>query len=523
MALQYPSGYTPSLLPAIATSVRFGVGTSPASNDYKPVLLGNKTSAGLASNTVPIEVYSPDDADTQFGARSELAKMCRAWFKVAPRGRLWACPVAENGSGVAATAEILFATSASAGGVVRLRIAGRQMPEVVIASGDTPATVATAVNTMLGLYTDLPTTAGVSSATVTLTAANVGPRGNDLRVVCEIVPSGTTTVAMTVALNGGTGATKVDGRLGAGAGTSGTDFVPGSGADDFTAAIAAVNLGDYDFLGVACNDDTNRGLVSAHVTAASAIAEGRRRRAVAGSLESTLATVRADAAAANNPLFQIKHLRGAHNTTGEIAAAYLAAHIYGDGTRKGIAQKTSANQNALQLAPAIYAPDVTTDWTTPTERAALLASGVTPLVPSFVNPGYAQVVRPVTTRTVAASGATSYLVIDPSKVAVSFEMADRWETFVAENYATKNLAPNPSDPDNTPTDEDLIWPAAAREDVLALLRTMEDEGKLVNVNAHADAVVCEASGSDDTVLLVSIPIAVIPHLHSTITTVNQIG
>lgn len=517
MALQYPSGYTPSLLPAIATSVRFGVGTSPASNDYKPVLLGNKTSAGLASNTVPIEVYSPDDADTQFGARSELAKMCRAWFKVAPRGRVWACPVAENGSGVAATATLLFATTAAANGVVRIRINGRQLPEVVVTSGDTASTIASAVEAMLDLYTDLPCTAGVSTATVTLTAANVGPRGNDLRVVCEIVPAGATSVATTVALNGGSGATKVDGRFGTGTATA------GSGADDFTAAIAAVNLGDYDFLGVACNDDTNRGLVSAHVTAASAIAEGRRRRAVAGSLESTLATVRADAAAHNNPLFQIKHLRGAHNTTGEIAAAYLAAHIYGDGTRKGIAQKTSANQNALQLAPAIYAPDVTTDWTTPTERAALLASGVTPLVPSFVNPGYAQVVRPVTTRTVAASGATSYLVIDPSKVAVSFEVADRWETFVAENYATKNLAPNPSDPDNTPTDEDLIWPAAAREDVLALLRTMEDEGKLVNVNTHADAVVCEASGSDDTVLLVSIPIAVIPHLHSTITTVNQIG
>ena len=519
MPLSFPSGYTPSLLPAIATSVRFGVGTSPASSDYKPVFLGNKTSAGLATVAVPVEVSGPEDADTQFGARSELAKMLRAWFLIAPRGRVWACAVAENGSGVAATATLLFATTATANGVVRIRINGRRLPEVVITSGDTASTVASAVEAMLDLYTDLPCTAGVSTATVTLTAAQVGPRGNNLRIVCEIVPSGTSAVAMTVALNGGSAATKVDGRFGTDSATA------GSGADDFTAAIAAVNTGDYDFVVGACSDDTNRGLISTHVTSASAISEGRRRVGICGSLTSTLSgsgSVAEDAQGHNNVLMRVIHLKGAHNTTGELAAAYCAAHIYGDGVRKGIAQYTAANQDGLQLAPAIWAPEVT-DYTTNAQRAALLAAGVTPCVASFANPGYAQLVRPVTTRTQALSGATSYLVIDPSKVTVSFEVADRWETFCAENYAGKNLAPDPSDPDNTPSNEDVIWPAAMREDVLALLRTMEDEGKLVNVNAHADDVVVEASESDNTVALVVIPVAVIPHLHSIINTVNQVG
>jgi phage tail sheath gpL-like len=275
----------------------------------------------------------------------------------------------------------------------------------------------------------------------------------------------------------------------------------------------------------ACSDDTNRGLVSSHVTSASAISEGRRRVGICGSLTSTLSgsgSVAEDAQAHNNALLRVIHLKGAHNATGEMAAAYCAAHIYGDGVRKGIAQYTAANQNALQLAPAIYAPEVT-DYTTNTQRAALLAAGVSVCVASFANPGYAQVVRPVTTRTQALSGATSYLVIDPSKVTVSFEVADRWETFCAEAYAGKNLAPNPTDPDNTPSNEDVIWPDAMREDVLALLRTMEDEGKLVNVNAHADEVVVEASESDATVALVTIPVAVIPHLHSVVNTVNQVG
>lgn len=523
MTIPLPSGYTPSLLPEIAIAVQLGVGATPARSDFRPVLLGNKIAAGLASNTVAIEVYGPDHANTQFGARSELARMCRAWFKIAPRGRLWACPVAENVSGVAATAELLFATTATAGGVVRITINDVDLPEVVVNSGDTASTVASAVNTMIAAYDEeLPVTSGVSTATVTLTAANVGPRGNDIRVLCEIVPSGTAAVATTVALNGGTAATMVDGRLGAGAGTSGTDFVPGSGADDFTAALAAVYAADFDFIGCACNDDTNRGLVKAHVTGASAISEGRRRVAVCGSIESTLATVIADAVAANEPRFQIKHMKGAYNGTGELAAAYLAAHIYGDGRLRGIAQKTSAKQNGLQLYPAIRAPLVA-DYTTSNEKRSLLAGGVTPLAASALNPGYAEVVRPVTTRTLAVSGATSYAVIDPSKVRVADEVARRWGAFCAEAYADKNLAPDPPSIDEAPSADDVVWPSAMREDVLALLRLMEDEGKLVNVNAHADAVAVAIDGSDDTVAIITIPIAVIPHLHSVVSAVQQVA
>ena len=523
MTIPLPSGYTPSLLPEIAIAVQLGVGATPARNDFKPVLLGNKLAAGLASNTVAIEVYGPDHANTQFGARSELARMCRAWFKIAPRGRLWACPVAENSSGVAATAKLLFVTTATAGGVVRVTVGDRSLPEVVFNTGDTALAIATAVNSMIAAYDEeLPVTSGVSTATVTLTAANVGPRGNDIRVICEIVPSGTAAAGTTVALNGGSAASQVDGRLGAGAGSSGTDFVPGSGADDFTAALAAVYAADFDFLGCACNDDTNRGLVKTHVTGASAISEGRRRAAVCGSIEPTLSTVQGDAVAANEPRFQIVHLKGAYNGTGEMAAAYLAAHIYGDGKLRGIAQKTSAKQNGLQLYPAIRAPLVS-DYTTSNEKRTLLANGVTPLAASSLSPGYAEVVRPVTTRTLAVSGATSYAVIDPSKVRVADEVARRWGAFCAVAYADKNLAPDPPSIDEAPSADDVVWPSAMREDVLALLRQMEDEGKLVNVNAHADAVAVAADGADDTVAVVTIPIAVIPHLHSTVTVVQQVA
>ncbi len=516
MTLPLPSGYTPSLLPVIAIAVRLGVGPQPASNDFTVVMLGNKTTAGLMAAATPTEISGPDDANTQCGARSELAHMARAWFKVAPRGRVVVCAVAENGSAVSATATLAFATTATAAGVVRLRIGGRRLPEVVIASGDTASAVASAVNTMIGLYTDLPCTAGVSTATVTLTAAQGGPRGNDIRVVCEIVPAGTSAVAMTVALNGGSAATKADGRFGTDSATAGT------GADDFTAALAAVYGARYDFIVCACNDDTNRGLVKTHVNGASDIAEGRRRAAFCGSIESSNSTVRADAAAANHPRVQILRLKGAHNGTGEVAAAYAAAHIYGDGRLPGIAQYRDAKQNALQLAPAIYAPEVT-DYQTSTEQAADLAAGVSPLAASRINPGFAEVVRPVTTRTTATSGATSYLVIDPSKVRVADETANRIEAFAGANYGDKNLTSNPSDPDQTPSSPYVIWPSAIRDDILGILRGMEGEGLLQNVDAHAADVAVEINGADNTVAVATVPIEIIPHFHSFVVSVNQVG
>jgi len=517
MSVPLPSGYTSSLLPAISIAVQLGVGAVPASNDFRPVLLGNKTSAGLTPVETVVELYGPDDAATKFGARSELTHMARAWFKKAPRGRVWACAVSEGDTPVAATCTLLFATTAAAAGVVRVRINGVRLPEVAIATGDTAATIASAVNTMIAAYDEeLPCTSGVSTATVTLTAANAGPRGNNLRVVVEIVPSGTSAVSTTVALNGGSGATKVDGYFGTGSATA------GSVADSYANALAAIYADNFDFVVAACADDTNRGLVSTHVTNASAVNEGRRRAAFFGSIESTLSTAQGDATALNNPRTEIKHLKGAHNTTGEIAAANCAAHIYGDGALPGIAQYRAAKQNGLQLAPAIYAPEVS-DYLTSTQKASLLASGVTPLAPSRSNPGYAEVVRPVTTRTAAVSGATSYAVIDPSKVRVADEVARRVEAFASVAYADKNLAPDPTDPDNTPSSPYVTWPAAIREDILAILRQMEDEGLLVNVNAHASDVAVSIDGTDNTVAVAVIPVAVIPHLHSFVAAVQQVA
>ena len=139
-----PAEFTATPIPTFAFAVRLGVGPAAAPpTGMKIMLLASKTSAGTATDHIPVEVLDTTDAESKFGARSRLAALCRAVRLIAPRGRLFACPVADP-AGTAATAILIFAGPSTAAGVVRLRIAGRLIREVVIPSG-TSATAAAAL------------------------------------------------------------------------------------------------------------------------------------------------------------------------------------------------------------------------------------------------------------------------------------------------------------------------------------------------------------------------------------------
>lgn len=508
MPLPAPSGYVPSLVPVTAIAVRLGYGAVAAPNAaLKAVALGNKTAAGSIALNTPVRIASAEDANTYFGARSELAQMARAWFKRAPRGLLYGVAVDEGVSAVAATATILVAGPASGAGVIRGRVAGQLINEVAIASGASAATIATALDAELDRWAELPATSAASTATVTLTAANGGTRGNNLRVVLEVTAPG-----VTLSLNGGTAAAVVKGNFGSGTATA------GSVADNFTDALAAIAAVRYHRIIAACDDDTNRGRVKTHLNTVSGINAGRRAMAVCGSVEPTVATAQGDATALQEARLTIVYGRKSPRTPGEIAANYAAARIYGDGVRQGESQYRAAKQNGLQLdVEETENEDLLSD----NDIAASVAAGLTVLVPDPTNPGYMRVVRPATTRTTNVAGSTSYRVIDPAKVAVADEVADRIEAFAAVAYVTKNLVPEP-DPDAR-VNGDVIWPSAVREDVLAILRAMEGEGLLVKVNQLADQVLVEPMLGDDSFLVATVPIDVVEHFHGFLVEVLQQG
>lgn len=507
-----PSGFASTPTPTFAFAVRLGVGPSAAPTGMRIMLLAMKTSAGTASDSLPVEFGDVTDAEALFGARSRLTALARTARALAPRGRFFACPVADP-AGTAATAVLVFTGPSTAAGVVRLKIAGRLLSEVVIPSGTSATAAAALVNTMLGTVSELPCTSGVSTVTLTLTASNTGATGNQLRVQFESTAAG-----LTIALN--EVATAVRGKAYFGSGSPAT---AGVGAVDLTAALAAIAGTRYHRIVADVDDDTNRGRLKAHLVSQSSINTGRRCMGVCGSLEETLATVQGDATAQNEPRLTLVYNRRSHNHAGELAAAYMAAKVYGDGRLPGEEQYLAAKANGLSLYPAILATDEE-ERLTATQVDTLLRAGVSPLGVDNLNPGYAALIRPVTTRTVNASGGASYLVADTSKVAVADNVADRCEAWFAENYADKNIIPDPATIEQAPSSRYVTWPAAMREDLLAILGGMEDEALIVNLAQYASQVTVEALTVDGTTYAVcKVPFAVINHLHSVVGEALQVG
>jgi len=204
----------------------------------RTLLIGQITNAGAYTPNVPIRVASPADAITGAGAGSILAAMADAYQRNDPSAEIWALPLADDGSGVAAAGTVAFTGTATASGTLPLYVAGQLVP-VAVTVGDTAATVATNVTAAIAANTGLPVSASVSTATVTLTAKNKGLCGNDIDVRLaykgsaggEVVPAGIS--AVITALSGG--ATN----------------------PSLTAGLAALGDLDFDFIVSALNDNTS--------------------------------------------------------------------------------------------------------------------------------------------------------------------------------------------------------------------------------------------------------------------------
>lgn len=524
---ELPSGFAATPTPTFALAVRLGVGPAAADSSGLDVLLvGQKTAAGTAALNTITEVDDATDAEALFGARSRLAADARAFRAIAPRGRLYACPVADPAGGVAATAVLSFAGPATGAGVVRLRIAGRLVREVVIPTGTSALAAAALVEAALDELSELPCVASVggvgSEHVLTLAAAYTGQVGNQLRVVFEVTAPG-----ITVALNGAAASTRGKAYFGSAApATAGVGTVDmGTVGASPTGVWLAIAGDRYDRIVLDADDDANRAAFRDFLVLQSSINVGRRCMGVVGSVADDItgggASVQTDATALNEPLLAIVYNRKSHHSAGELAAAYVAAKVYGDGRLPGESQYRAAKANGLSLHPAILATDEE-ERLTPNQVDSLLRAGVTPLGHDALHPGYAAVVRPVTTRTKNAQGGVSYLVADTSKVAVAHLVADRCEAFASAHYADKNLVPDPATIEEAPSSPYVVWPSAVRDDMLAILRQMEGETLLVNVSQYASQVTVTPLTVEGVQYLVcKVPFAVIPHLHSLVGEAQQ--
>ncbi|PZW46850.1 tail sheath protein [Humitalea rosea] len=293
------------------------------------MLLGQMLSTGTAAANVPIQITSATMARTAFGRGSMLAHLFAAWFGNTLTTEVWAIPMVDAVAGVAATGTVTAVGTATAPGTIPLLVGGRRV-EVGVTTGDTAAAVATAVSAAIAASLDLPLTASVLSAAVTLTAKHKGTCGNSIDVrhsfyPGEALPAGITLTIVPMA--GGVTNPTVQTALDAIGDTWFTDFVtPWTDAPNLV-ALEAKLAGDFGPLAMR----------DAHGWAA---------------LSGTFSALTTFGAGRNSPQLTVLADRGSPTRAREATSAIagLAARTAAIGAGLGIAAGAAVNRNIIGVA-----------------------------------------------------------------------------------------------------------------------------------------------------------------------------
>lgn len=153
-----------------------------ATLNQRALIIGQVTAAAIAAGTVPnVPVISQgvSDALAVGGAGSMLHLMTQAYRNNDTFGEVWYLPLADATGATAATGTVAITSAPTAPGTLSLYIGGVAIAQPVL-SGQAAATIATALAATINATPNLPVTAAAVTSTVTLTALNKGPTGNDI-------------------------------------------------------------------------------------------------------------------------------------------------------------------------------------------------------------------------------------------------------------------------------------------------------------------------------------------------------
>lgn len=430
MAVSKPAGYSSTgLQPGIFLAVLLGAGAISASLlGMRGLLCGMMLSSGATASVGSVyEITSKTQADTLFGAGSELARMC---YRALDEGisSVWATPTAEPSGGTKATVTVTVTGTWTTGGSVTLIIDGDSFT-VNIASSDVLADVATNIAAAVQARGQLPMSATSSLGVATLSRKNKGARGKDGSVFIDTsaLPSG-----CSIALAGS--ATLSGNGVRPGASASGT------GVDDVTSTLTAIYATRYHRIAAAQSDATQEAQWELHVNNAAAISEQRYQHVVLGTSGTTSSAVTLATTTCNDPRVQLVYQRESVCTAAELAASVMAARLYKE--RDWI--NTGFNGYKLKVP----GQRDKTQYLSPGEIRTLLAAGVTPITTDA--DGKAQIEKSVTTKTLT-SGLLDLRCDSTNKAVTTDYVADDiialWSTYsqlnpvVADDPAQGQRAP----------------------------------------------------------------------------------
>ena len=225
--------YTPLFYAEVDNSA-----ANTTTDSMQALLIGPMLTTGTATASEVTYVSSAEQAAELFGHGSLLHRMVKAYRDQDGSGTLYCLPLADPGSGVAATKTVTFTGNATEAGTINLYV-GFELVQTAVASGETASDIAGHVMASINARTDLPVTANAAEGTLTLTAKHKGLVSEDFAVNLnllgatngQILPAGVSAVVAK--------------------GTAGT------GVPDIEEAFEALKDEPFEFIGLLYSDKTS--------------------------------------------------------------------------------------------------------------------------------------------------------------------------------------------------------------------------------------------------------------------------
>lgn len=480
-------------------------------------LIGNKTTAGTA--TLDTVVYGPDtpvpcqteqDVITLFGAGSELH---RGWLRTSPILKagvpVYMIAVTPSG-GVAATKIVTLLTVPLSGGSWRIFV-GDDFVDVGFATGDTLASITANAVSLINAklrwaVTASQTTVTTTSDSITLTAKNLGPRGNWLRAMAMIVPgSSGVSVGTTTTI------------------TADAFFTGGTTADSNVTALATLSTRKMYYCVQAAEDATQAGALSTQINSMALPVTGIRQRGFIGSVD-TQSNVNTIAVGLNSPRMEVVWQKAGVLTPFELACAAAAVYALQENSGdKPMCNFSGYPRNASEQATWLVPPprDQTANPSPAGQNIALL-NGVTPIAVSPQGTS-TYIVKRITSKSLTGAN-QDYRVRDAHKVTVPDFFGDDYLARVGAQLGGKNLVDDPKQGQPQPP-RDTTTPSRLRALAVTLIEDYGPNGKSLlqrTADTYADMIV-QREASNANRLSASIPLFVCDILDQTASQILQVG
>lgn len=406
----------------------------------KVLLVGQRLAAGATPAATPLRIVSADQASKAFGRGSMLHAMA-AFFRGADAiTECWAIGLDDAAAGTAATGTITVTGPATAAGTIALLIDGRAI-KVAVKAGDTADTIAAAINVAIGAALDLPVTAAVANAVVTVTARHKGTAGNDIDLRANFYQGE---------------------QLPAGVALAFAAMKDGAGDPDITAALAAIGDVSYSTIALGFAGAATLAAVEAEMTrrwGALEMLDGRVYVGARGS-QGSLAAI---GNARNSPHLSIIGAKASPSAPWAWAACFAGVMGF------NIAVDPARPFQTLAL-PGLLAPKEG-DRFTRTERELLLRDGISTWTVDAG--GTVLIERAITTYQLNAFGLedTAYLDVNTPATLAYLRYAVRAR--ILARYPRHKLA---ADDARFSAGQAIVTPKIIRAEIIALFRELEEAG-----------------------------------------------